>query len=127
MFAAARQFDRKLTHNAFSFEGIVKTEEDVGHLIVWVLREYEEIDPIILSVGEEEELSIKDSEDLIAKALDFTGKIQFDTTMSDGQMKKTASNTKLKCYRPNFTFTPLNEAIKMTCNWFVANYDIART
>ncbi|KAJ4931806.1 hypothetical protein JOQ06_010246 [Pogonophryne albipinna] len=49
---------------------------DVGRLIVWVLREYEEIDPIILSVGEEEELSIKDSEDLIAKALDFTGKIQ---------------------------------------------------
>ncbi|KAK5914224.1 hypothetical protein CgunFtcFv8_008680 [Champsocephalus gunnari] len=84
---------------------------DVGRLIVWVLREYEEIDPIILSVGEEEELSIKEAEDLIAKALDFTGKIQFDTTMSDGQMKKTVSNAKLRHYHPNFTFTPLNEGL----------------
>lgn len=30
----------------------------------------------LFSVGEEEELSIKEAEDLIAKALDFTGKIQ---------------------------------------------------
>lgn len=29
--------------------------------------------------------------------------------MSDGQMKKTASNVKLRRYLPNFTFTPLNE------------------
>eukprot|EP00064_Thunnus_orientalis_P007433 superscaffoldBa00000825_g7453 len=52
---------------------------------------------------------------------------QYDTTLSDGQMKKTASNAKLRRYLPDFTFTPLREAIQMTCDWFVANYDIART
>ncbi|XP_044036397.1 GDP-L-fucose synthase-like isoform X2 [Siniperca chuatsi] len=100
---------------------------DLGRLIIWVLREYEEIDPIILSVGEEDEVSIKETVDMIAKALDFKGKLHFDTTLSDGQMRKTASNAKLRRYLPDFTFTPLKQAIKMTCDWFVANYDTART
>lgn len=34
---------------------------------------------------------------------------QFDTTMSDGQMKKRANNAKLRSYLPDFTFTPLKE------------------
>ncbi|XP_068193506.1 GDP-L-fucose synthase-like [Antennarius striatus] len=99
---------------------------DLGRLILWVLREYKEIDPIILTVGEEEEVSIKEAMHMVAKALDFTGEVLFDTTKSDGQMKKTASNVKLRRYLPDFTFTPLEEAIKTTCDWFVANYDIAR-
>uniref|UniRef100_A0A8K9WM12 GDP-L-fucose synthase n=1 Tax=Oncorhynchus mykiss TaxID=8022 RepID=A0A8K9WM12_ONCMY len=99
---------------------------DVARLFLWVLREYDEIDPIILSVGEEEELPIKDAVEMIADALDFKGQI-FDTSKSDGQMKKTASNAKLRRYLPDFTFTPLSEGIKKTCDWFVNNYDIART
>ncbi|KAM6966349.1 GDP-L-fucose synthase-like [Tautogolabrus adspersus] len=100
---------------------------DLGRLIVWALRNYEEVSPIILSVGEDDEVSIKEAVDMIAEALKFDGKINYDTTMSDGQMKKTASNAKLRTYRPDFTFTPLKDAIKMTCDWFITNYDIART
>uniref|UniRef100_A0A3Q3MRJ7 GDP-L-fucose synthase n=1 Tax=Labrus bergylta TaxID=56723 RepID=A0A3Q3MRJ7_9LABR len=100
---------------------------DLGRLIIWALREYEEISPIILSVGEDDEVSIKEAVDMIAEALNFEGQMNYDTTMSDGQMKKTASNAKLRSYRPDFTFTPLKEAIKMTCDWFITNYDKART
>lgn len=100
---------------------------DVGRLIVWVLREYKEISPLILSVDEENEVSIKDAVEMIVKALDFKQEIKYDTTMSDGQMKKTASNAKLRRYLPNFKFTPLQEAVKMTCDWLIDNYDIART
>ncbi|XP_062421957.1 GDP-L-fucose synthase-like [Pungitius pungitius] len=100
---------------------------DLARLIIWVLREYEEVAPIILSVGEEDEISIKEAVDMITKAVDFKGEINFDTTMSDGQMKKTASNAKLRRLLPDFSFTPLNEAIKMTCNWFETNYKNART
>uniref|UniRef100_A0A671UWY8 GDP-L-fucose synthase n=1 Tax=Sparus aurata TaxID=8175 RepID=A0A671UWY8_SPAAU len=99
---------------------------DVGRLLVWVLREYEEIEPIILSVGEEDEISIKDAVEMIAEALDFKGEIKYDTSLSDGQLRKTASNAKLRRYRPDFNFTPVKEAIKLTCDWFLANYDIAR-
>jgi hypothetical protein len=34
---------------------------------------------------------------------------QFDTTKSDGQFKKTASNSKLRTYLPDFRFTPFKQ------------------
>ncbi|CAL8339752.1 unnamed protein product [Lota lota] len=100
---------------------------DIGRLMVWVLREYDEVNPIILSVGEEDEVSIQEAVEMIAEALEFKGQIHYDTSMSDGQLKKTANNAKLTRYLPDFTFTPLREGIKLTCDWFVKNYDHART
>jgi hypothetical protein len=46
--------------------------------------------------------------------MDFQGNIVFDTTKSDGQFKKTASNKKLKSLYPDFKFTPIDE-VKATC------------
>lgn len=99
---------------------------DLAKLIVWVLREYNEIDPIILSVDEEQEVSIKDVALAVAEAFDFKGEVIFDTTKSDGQYKKTASNEKLRKYKPDFVFTPFKEAVKETVDWFVSNYEVAR-
>ncbi|XP_041646557.1 GDP-L-fucose synthase-like [Cheilinus undulatus] len=99
---------------------------DLARLFLWVLRDYPEIDPIILSVGEEEEVSIKEAAEAVVEALDFKGEVVFDASKADGQFKKTASNAKLRRYLPGFTFTPFNQALKETCDWFVANYDSAR-
>ncbi|KAH0617372.1 hypothetical protein JD844_015457 [Phrynosoma platyrhinos] len=76
--------------------------------------------------GEEDEVSIREAADSIVRAMDFKGELLFDTTKSDGQFKKTASNKKLKTYLPDFKFTPFEQAVKETCDWFCANYDIAR-
>uniref|UniRef100_A0A0B6ZRK2 GDP-L-fucose synthase n=1 Tax=Arion vulgaris TaxID=1028688 RepID=A0A0B6ZRK2_9EUPU len=84
---------------------------DLGRLILWVLREYKEITPIILSVGEEDEVSIKEAADLVVEAMNFTGKVVLDTTKSDGQFKKTASNAKLRKYLPDFKFTPIHQGM----------------
>ncbi len=35
--------------------------------------------------------------------------MQYDTTKSDGQFKKTASNLKLRKYLPEYKFTPFEE------------------
>ena len=43
------------------------------------------------------------------EAMDFQGKVVFDTSKSDGQFKKTASNQKLKALYPEFQFTPIKE------------------
>ncbi|XP_077089801.1 GDP-L-fucose synthase-like [Siphateles boraxobius] len=99
---------------------------DLARLFLWVLRDYDEVEPIILSVGEEDELSIKDAASAVVEAMSFKGDVIYDTSKADGQFKKTASNAKLRKYRPDFKFTPFNAAIKETCHWFVANYDIAR-
>ncbi|XP_068581089.1 GDP-L-fucose synthase-like [Cebidichthys violaceus] len=99
---------------------------DLARLFLWVLRDYPEVDPIILSVGEEDEVSIKEAAEAVVQALDFKGGLVFDTSKADGQFKKTASNAKLHRYQPDFTFTPFNQALKETCDWFVTNYESAR-
>lgn len=99
---------------------------DLARLIIWVLREYHDVEPIILSVGEEDEVSILEAAQTVAKAVDFKGKIIQDTTKSDGQFKKTASNAKLRKLNPDFKFTPFEQGVRETCEWFVANMDNAR-
>lgn len=46
---------------------------DLAKLFIWQLKEYNEIDPIILSVGEKDEVSIKQVADAIVKAVGFEG------------------------------------------------------
>ncbi|NXS12321.1 FCL synthase, partial [Neodrepanis coruscans] len=82
---------------------------DLARLLLWVLREYEEVEPIILSVGEEEEVSIREAAEAVAEAMDFQGELVFDTSKADGQFKKTASNAKLRRYLPHFQFTPFRK------------------
>ena len=40
---------------------------------------------------------------------------QYDTTKSDGQFKKTASNAKLRKYRPDFKFADPKKGDKTVC------------
>jgi GDP-L-fucose synthase len=82
---------------------------DLAKLFIWTLRNYEEVDPIILSVGEEEEVSIKHVANSIVNAMKFDGKLKLDPSKADGQFKKTASNAKLLNYLPDFKFTPFEE------------------
>lgn len=49
-----------------------------------------------------------------------------DSSKSDGQFKKTASNKKLKSLYPDFKFTPFKEAVKKSVDWFEQNFDAAR-
>ena len=49
---------------------------DLARLVIWTMREYEEIDPIILSVGEEDEVSIKQVADAIVQAMDYSGVVE---------------------------------------------------
>lgn len=44
---------------------------DLARLMIWVLREYPEVDPIILSVDESDEVTIGDVAMAIADAMDF--------------------------------------------------------
>jgi len=100
--------------------------KDLAELTLWALRSYDSIEPIILSVDESAEVTIKEVAELVAAAMDFKGKLVCDTTKSDGQYKKTACNEKLRQLRPDYTFTPIKEGIKKSVDWFVAHYDSAR-
>ena len=100
--------------------------KDLGRLFLWALREYEQVEPIIFSVDEEDEVSIADVVSAIVKAMDFQGEVLFDSTKADGQFKKTASNKKLRSLLPSLKFTPFDQAIQESVKWFVDNYENAR-
>eukprot|EP00045_Choanoeca_perplexa_P001091 m.17968 g.17968 ORF g.17968 m.17968 type:complete len:161 (+) comp10724_c0_seq4:691-1173(+) len=101
--------------------------EDLGRLMIWTLREYPEIDPIILSVDEAAEVSIRDVVYKVADAAGFAhDQVEFDTSKADGQFKKTASNAKLRKYLPDFKFTSMEDGIKQSVDWFFSNYETAR-
>lgn len=100
--------------------------KDLAKLIVWVLRNYESVEPIILSVDESQEVTIAHLAETLAKAFDFKGKIEFDLTSADGQFKKTANNSKLRKFLPDFTFTPFEQALQETVDWYKQNYSEAR-
>lgn len=99
---------------------------DLAKLFLWTLREYDDAAPIILSVDESDEISIRQLVDLIVDAMQFKGEVLYDSTKADGQYKKTASNAKLRKLNPSFQFTPIKQGIKESVEWFVQNYDIAR-
>ncbi|XP_062506092.1 GDP-L-fucose synthase-like isoform X2 [Corticium candelabrum] len=100
--------------------------EDLAKLMVWALREYDEISPLILSVDEDQEVSIREVAEMVAKGIEFKGKLEFDSSKSDGQFKKTASNAKLRKFLPKFQFSNLEKAIEETVDWFILNYDELR-
>jgi len=101
--------------------------EDLAELIIYVLYNYESCEPIILSVDEEDEISIKDIAFIIAESFGIDkSRIIFDDTKSDGQYKKTASNKKLRTFLPDYKFKSLNEGIRETCKWFQDNYNTCR-
>lgn len=124
---------------------------DLAKLAIWTLRDYDSVSPIILSgiffffrksklffiiinfifffhstVDEEDEVTIEFVARSIAKAFNFKGRIEFDTTKADGQYKKTASNKKLRSYRPDFQFTNFKDAIEETVNWYLKNQQLIR-
>eukprot|EP00808_Paulinella_micropora_P005490 g45216.t1 len=99
---------------------------DLAKLFIWVARHYDSCEPLILSVDEKAEVSIKHVVETIVKAMDFKGKLTYDTSKSDGQYKKTASNAKLRQLLPDFEFTPFEQGVKETVDWFVENVDKAR-
>lgn len=99
---------------------------DLARLFVWTLHNYEETDPIILSVGEEDEVSIRDVAEMIADVMDYKHGLKFDTDKADGQYKKTASNAKLRRLHPEFKFTPIRQALQESVQWFLDNYETAR-
>ncbi|KAH8309265.1 hypothetical protein KR059_007584, partial [Drosophila kikkawai] len=99
---------------------------DLAELMIWVLRSYDSVEPIILSVDECQEVTIFEVANAIASAFNFKGKLVCDTTKADGQHKKTASNAKLRTHLPNYLFTDFETAIKASVQWYKDNYDEAR-
>jgi GDP-L-fucose synthase len=97
---------------------------DVAKLTEWVLENYEEEEPIILSTSNE--ISIKEVVDIIIELMNFKGDVVWDNKKTDGQYRKPSDNSKIKSYLPDFKFTPLYDGLKETIEYFEKYYNIIR-
>jgi GDP-L-fucose synthase len=98
--------------------------KDIAKLTEWVLYNYNESEPIILSTSEE--ISIKDIVSMIVEIMNFKGEVIYDSSKPDGQFRKPSDNSKIKNYLPNFKFTPIYEGLKETIEYFEKNHTLLR-
>jgi len=98
--------------------------KDVAEITNWILENYDGNEPIILSTSEE--ISIKQLVEMVVKEMEFEGEVIFDTSKPEGQFRKPSDNSKLKELMPNFKFTPMEDGLKETIQWFINNYDNVR-
>ena len=98
--------------------------DDVASLLEWSLDNYDEAEPIIFSTSEE--ISIKDLVDVIVEKFNFKGNVVWDKDKPDGQFRKPSDNSKLLSYLPDVKFTPIEDGIEKTVNWFSENYKNVR-
>ena len=98
--------------------------DDIARLTLWAIENYCDDTPIILTSGIE--VSIRELTEVVAKKMKFKGRLVFDSSKPDGQYRKPSDTTKLKKCLPDFEWTPLEEGIERTVEWFLSNYPNVR-
>lgn len=96
---------------------------DLGKLIIWLVRNYDDDETIILSPDDTAEYSISEIVNTTASMFNFSQDILYDTTQCNGVFSRTVTNKKLQeLYKKNqgfdFKFISYEQAIKETMNWF---------
>jgi GDP-L-fucose synthase len=94
--------------------------EDVAKLVEILLETYTGSAPVILSTGNE--ITIKDLVNLIADIYEFKGNIIWDISKPEGQYRKPSDNSVIKSIAPDFKFTPIEEGLIKSIEWFIDNY-----
>lgn len=97
---------------------------DVAAIVENLLDKYTQTSPIIISSGIG--ISIKELVEIIIDLMNYKGKIEWLTDMSNGQHRKPSDIGKLKSVLPGVKFTGIYEGLKETIDWFETNYPVVR-
>ena len=96
--------------------------DDVATIAKWVLHNYNESEPFIISPNEE--ISMAVLAQTIMFKMNGNGTIEYDHTKPDGQLRKPSDNSVLKRSLPDFEFIPIQEGLSKTINWFLEEYKV---
>ena len=94
--------------------------EDLADVILRMLREG--LCGNYICCNPDEEVRISALAHMIGTQIGFSGEIVFDETRPDGVFSKSASCQKLKDAIGEIAFTSLNDGLRKTIDWFVANH-----
>lgn len=98
--------------------------QDVADLCMRLLESDHHTTPVILSTSEE--ISISDLALLICDKMKFGGRVFFDHSKPDGQYRKNSTNAKLLSIIKDYKFTPLEQGIEETIEYFCKNFEQVR-
>ena len=97
--------------------------KDIGYITQWVLQNYNESEPLVISP--DEEINIATLAQEISWRMGFEGNIVYNQKR-DGQLKKPSDNSILKSLLPNYKFLSIEIGLQKTIDWFIENYDEVR-
>ena len=97
--------------------------DDLADAILFLLHAYD--DEPIVNIGWGEDVTIRELAELIVSAIDYKGRVIFDSTKPDGTPRKLLDVTRLSGlgWRPRI---PLQTGIENTYAWFTRHLDQAR-
>lgn len=96
---------------------------DLKKIVDWAIPNYLDKEPLVLSNNVP--VSMRTLAETIAKSMDFSGKIIFETNKPSGQIKRNLNGEKLQKLYP-IEFTSLGDGISITVEWFLSNFNNAR-
>lgn len=87
--------------------------DDIARLTLWAFKNYTDLDHPMVMCPPNAEVPLSYVVKLIVDAFEFIGPVVYDTTRTNGQLKKTVDHTKIE-----FDYTSLEEGIRQTVEWF---------
>lgn len=98
--------------------------DDLAMALIQILRKESIPDKII--IAGRQQYSIKEIVDSLVKASNFKGDVIFNNNKPNGQRNRQSDLSLFNNLLPNFEFTNIEEAIKISYNWFESNYPNVR-
>jgi GDP-L-fucose synthase len=122
-----RFYEAKLNnHDTVTVWGSGKVEreftfsKDAAKIILWLADHYNDEMPV--NIGNTQSIKIADLAEMIALCVGFQGKIDFDKSKPEGQLKKPSSNDYLKSLGWAGEYTQLEQGLSETVQFFMDNY-----
>lgn len=102
--------------------------DDLACIILQFLEHQglEKFNDVIVSPPPTHEQSIRNVVKTIVDIIDFKGDIVYDSTVTNGQIKKTTQSDEVLAYFPDFTFTPLEKGLEKVIGFFERNHSSLR-
>ena len=97
--------------------------EDAAEGIVRATEVYSDVEPLNIAVGQG--YSIAELAGLIRNIVGYDGGIVYDSTKPDGALRKTGDIRRMTAILDWEPPTPIDEGIRRTLDWFIANYEEA--
>jgi GDP-L-fucose synthase len=92
--------------------------DDLADGAVFLMENY--TDPNIINIGPNREVSIKELSEIVSKCVGYEGKIVWDTSMPNGTPRRMLDTTKMDSLGWK-SRTSLEDGMKQTVDWFLAN------